>query len=449
MDSTVRIDRRSSADELSMAGADLYQAGKPIEAEQLLRSALELDSENADRYYNLAVVIHDRVRRLEQIELYRRAIDLNPNYISAYINLGIILKEQGRVKEAIDVFDRAVSLDPDRANGQYNLGLALLLDGRLMAGFAKYEYRFKIHHHLSICRPNISDRQVWHGEQMEDKNLLICHEQGIGDAIQFIRYVQYLQPYNLHLTIATHPTLQRLFATCLDLPSSSVITFDDVDLSLYDRYVSLLSLPCIFKTSLENIPNSTPYILPPQHAIELPELDRSSGLRIGLVWATDPQNQQMYRHKSIKAEGIFKHLKPFLLDRLISIYSLQVGAAAVWIQPYLDLPNVYDLSDRLNDFTDTAAIIDRLDLVITVDTAVAHLAGAMGKPVWILLPFEADWRWLLNRHDSPWYPTMRLFRQIQPGNWGAVLQNIESTLWELIHISPQAKSTKIHLSNPT
>jgi tetratricopeptide (TPR) repeat protein len=444
MDSIVSIDKLSSADRLSKAGADRYRAGKLIEAEQLFRAALELEPGNADRYYNLAVVIHDLGQRLEEITLYRQAIDINPNYTSAYINLGIILKEQRQVKEAIDALDRAISLDPSHANAQYNLSLALLLDGRLTEGFAKYEYRLKIHHHLTICKPDISDRQLWAGET-EAKHLLICHEQGIGDAIQFIRYVKYLQPYNFHITIATHPALQKLFATCLDLPHTSVVAFNDVDASIYDRYISLLSLPHVLKTSLANIPASIPYIQPPKDAIELPELDRASGLRVGLVWATDPQNQQMYRHKSIKAEGVFKHLKPFLLDRLISIYSLQVGAAATWIQPYLDLPNVYDLSDRLNDFTDTAAIIDRLDLVITVDTAVAHLAGAMGKPVWILLPFEADWRWLSNRNDSPWYPTMRLFRQVQPGNWGEVLQNIESTLWELIHRSPQAKYLKIHL----
>jgi hypothetical protein len=434
MNSTLSIDGRSSADELSIAGADRYQAGKLIEAEQLLRSALELEPENADRYYNLAVVIHSQLRKLTAIELYRRAIDLNPNYINAWINLGIVLKEQGRVKEAIDALDRAVTLDPDRANAQYNLGLALLLDGRLAEGFAKYEYRFKIHH-LIICKPDVRDKYVWNGEQMEVKHLLVCHEQGIGDAIQFIRYVkclQYLRPDNFHLTIATHRSLQKLFATCLDLPNSSVITFDDVDISLCDRYISLLSLPYILKTNLENIPNSIPYIHPPKYVVELPSLNISTSLRVGLVWATDPQNKQMYRHKSIKAEGIFNHLKRFLIDRSISIYSLQVGEAAAWIQPYLDLPNVYDLSDRLNDFTDTAAIIDRLDLVITVDTAVAHLAGAMGKPVWIMLPFEADWRWLSNRNDSPWYPTMRLFRQIQFGSWGAVLDNIESALLELI-----------------
>jgi Tetratricopeptide repeat/Glycosyltransferase family 9 (heptosyltransferase) len=435
MNSTLSIDRRSRADELSIAGADRYQAGKLIEAEQLLRSALELEPENADRYYNLGVVIHDRVRRLEAIELYRRAIDLNPNYINAWINLGIVLKEQGRVKEAIDVLDRAVTLDPAHANAQYNLGLALLLDGRLTEGFVKYEYRFKIHHHLTICQPDIRNKQLWNGEKMDGKNLLICHEQGIGDAIQFIRYVKYLQAYNFRLTIATHPSLQKLFATCLDLPDSSFVAFNDVDISLYDRYISLLSLPCILKANLENIPNSTPYIYLPKCAIELSNSNISTGLQVGLVWATDPQNKQMYRHKSIKAEGVFNHLKRFLIDRSISIYSLQVGEAAAWIQPYLDLPNVYDLSDRLNDFTDTAAIIDRLDLVITVDTAVAHLAGAMGKPVWILLPFEADWRWLLNRNDSPWYPTMRLFRQIQFGSWGTVLDNIESALLELIQSS--------------
>jgi Tetratricopeptide repeat/Glycosyltransferase family 9 (heptosyltransferase) len=440
MNSTLSIDGRASADELSIAGADRYQAGKLIEAEQLLRLALALEPKNADRYYNLGVVIHGQVRKMEAIELYRQAIDLNPNYINAWINLGIVLKEERRVKEAIDVLDRAITLDPAHANAQYNLGLALLLDGRLTEGFAKYEYRFKIHHHLTICQPDIRDKQLWNGENMDGENLLICHEQGIGDAIQFIRYVQYLQAYNFRLTIATHPALQRLFSTCLDLPNSSIVTFNDLDASLCDRYVSLLSLPHIFKTNLDSIPNFTPYIHPPKYAIELQNFDRISkgealpttGLRVGLVWATDPQNKQMYRHKSIRAEGVFNHLKSFLIDRSISIYSLQVGEAAAWIKPYLDLPNVCDLSDRLNDFTDTAAIIDRLDLVITVDTAVAHLAGAMGKPVWILLPFEADWRWLLNRNDSPWYPTMRLFRQIKSESWGAVLDNIESALLDLI-----------------
>jgi TPR repeat/Glycosyltransferase family 9 (heptosyltransferase) len=427
------MDKSLNVDRLSIAAADRYKAGKLMEAEDLFRSALKLEPRNYHLYYNLGLVIQSQHRLTEAVLLYQQAIDLQPDYVSAYINLGIVLKDIKRVKESIVVLERAIELAPARANAHYNLALALLVNGQLDRGFQEYEYRFQIHDNLSIRKPDLKDVRLWQGENIDGKNLLICHEQGIGDAIQFIRYIEKLQTYGANLTVATHPALQKLFVTCLDSIDCRFVNIEEIDSRQCDRHIGLLSLPYILKTTATTIPDRIPYIRSPKERIEISELDRSEGLRIGLVWATDRQNKLMYRHKSIRVEGIFKHLKAFLGDRSISVYSLQVGDAAAWIQPYLDLPNVYSLSDRLRDFSDTAAIIDRLDLVITVDTAVAHLAGAMGKPVWIMLPFAADWRWGLDRNDSPWYPTMRLFRQPQATDWGAVLNNIEIALVDLIH----------------
>jgi hypothetical protein len=213
------------------------------------------------------------------------------------------------------------------------------------------------------------------------------------------------------------------------------LTFEEVDIDNYEHHVPLLSLPHIFGTSLETIPRNTPYI---HFADRIPsdlDLSKIPGFKVGLVWATDPNNKAMYQQKSITAKGVFKHLQPLITDRRVSIVSLQVGNAASWIQPYLEQPQVYDLSDKLTDFTDTAAVISQLDLIITVDTAVAHLAGAMAKPVWVMLPFAPDWRWMRDRDDSPWYPTMRLFRQDRSDDWASVLNRVESGLYEQLTIN--------------
>ncbi len=417
----------SSLDLFSL-GAAHYQAGKLPAAEQVYREAVDLDPQNPDAYYNLGLIIQTQNRLSEAVKLYQQAIDLQPDYLKAYLNLGIILKEQGKVVESIIALEQAVKLDPNHANALYNLGLALLLNGQLVAGFKNYEYRFQVNKNLAICKPNLKGKPYWQGEHIAGESLLICYEQGIGDSIQFIRYTEYLQKFNLQITVATHPSLQRLFANYLTNSHCSIATFaEELDIDSYSHHVGLLSLPQILNLTLTNIPGQIPYVQPPDIS-EVLRLADTKSLKVGLVWATDPHNKLMYRAKSIKADGVFKHLKPLLNDRLISVWSLQVGAAATWIKPYLELPNVYDFSDRLHDFADTAAVIAQLDLVITVDTAVAHLAGAMGKPVWVMLPFAADWRWLIDRTDSPWYPTMRLFRQPQAGDWASVLQNITIAL---------------------
>jgi tetratricopeptide (TPR) repeat protein len=420
----------STLHQLITEGAEHYSAGRLTESEERFRSALSLDEGNPDTIYNLGLVIQAQKRLEEAIELYQQAIQIKPNYPSAYINLGVALKDAGKITEAIAALSEAIRLNPTHANALYNLGISLLTNGQLTEGFKHYEYRFPANPTLVVCQPNIQDKVFWQGEDIADRSLLVCYEQGLGDAIQFIRYLDRLQERNLNVTFAVHPSLKKLFSTYLRGNNYPVLSFEEVNIDHYAHHVSLLSLPHIFGTSLETIPQNIPYI---QFTDPVPpDLDISDlpGLKIGLVWATDPNNKPMYQQKSITATGVFKHLQPALTNRATSIVSLQVGKAAAWIQPYLEQPQVYDLSPKLTDFCDTATIISQLDLVITVDTAVAHLAGAMGKPVWVMLPFAADWRWLRDRHDSPWYPTMRLFRQAQRGDWASALDRVESALNE-------------------
>ena len=269
----------------------------------------------------------------------------------------------------------------------------------------------------------------WDGyTSLEGRTILLWSEQGHGDTIQYIRYAPMLAQRGATVHVGCHPKLARLFSTA---PGIAKIYARPDELAgaglspkagllpkaTYDLHAPILSLPYLFGTTLETIPAVVPYLRPPAELVPLQE----HGFKIGLVWAGNP-NHRNDAQRSMHLVGMLP-----LLTIDAEWYSLQVGQAASQIKA-LGLSTVlHDLAPRLNDFHDTASVISQLDLVITVDTAVAHLAGALGKPVWILLPFDADWRWLQGQ-DSPWYPTARLFRQPWPGNWGAVIQDVTTAL---------------------
>lgn len=300
----------------------------------------------------------------------------------------------------------------------------MLLLGDFQQGLLEYEWRFKTQQFNDFKQFKVP---MWDGAPLEGKSIVLGNEQGLGDAIQFVRYAPKLREQGATVIISTHPALVSLFRECLK-GQFEVVESSRCNVYNYDRHVSLLSLPRIFKTSLETIPNCTPYIVLTDSLRDLFILPSSHFYRIGIVWATGKLNTQLYQQKSCTPE-LFMNL----LDlENISLYSLQVGEDASQIQPWLNHQRVCDCSPLLKDFVDTACAIDRLDLVITVDTAVAHLAGAMGKPVWVLLPFVPDWRWLLDRQDSPWYPTMRLFRQPSPGDWASVFSQVKAKLTEVL-----------------
>jgi hypothetical protein len=266
---------------------------------------------------------------------------------------------------------------------------------------------------------------MWEGERLDGKTILLQSEQGFGDAIQFFRYVPAVAEHGGRIVLRVERAVVRLAAS---LPGSIVIKPADARLPPFDVWCPLMSLPHILGTRVDSIPAALPYLGTRRGIAERQQrnLAGMTGLRAGLAWAGSARHVNDLR-RSIGLE----RLRPLLEVPGVSWASLQVGPRAADLA---DLPagTIADLSGRLTDFAETAGAIANLDLVITIDTAVAHVAGAIGKPVWIMLPFSPDWRWMLERDDSPWYPTMRLYRQPRPGDWDDVLARVAVDLRERV-----------------
>jgi len=344
---------------------------------------------------------------------YRRAVELSPGFLDAQCNLGNALVAVGKIADAIGAYERAISLNPDCSQAHWNLALALLARGDLQRGWAEYEWR---HREPSTPKcPGIA----WKGEELQGKTILLIAEQGLGDAIQFVRYVPMVAARGGKIILVCQPELCRLFSAIEGV--SAVVPFREA-LPKFDLYCHLMSLPGIFGTRVESIPRQIPYLHPEPALIQKWReiLGPSNGkVRIGLAWAGRAEHQ-FSQHRSIP----LRELAPLGQARGIEFHSLQIGPAA---EEVLDLPNgmmMRNHADRLTDLRETAALISNLDLVISVDTLIPHLAGALGARVWLMLAHAADWRWFLDRDDSPWYPTMRLFRQSSAGDWPGVVNSI-------------------------
>ena len=299
------------------------------------------------------------------------------------------------------------------------------MQGDFPEGWMEYEWRWK-------CKDFPSQRQSfgqpqWGGDSLQGRTLLLHAEQGLGDAVQFIRYLPLAAQRGGRIILGCRPELQRLLQTAA--PDLQVLAGGQF-LPPFDVHCPLLGLPRLFATDLTNIPRNVPYLHADSAdaAIWRDRLaDPSSSLKVGLVWAGSPANKND-RNRSLKLAS----LAPLANVPGVRFLSLQKGAAATEAKTPPEAMELIDVADELKDFADTAALIAVLDLVIAVDTAVVHLAGAMGKPVWVLLPFVPDWRWMLERTDSPWYPTMRLFRQTQLAEWEPVIAEVRARLHEFV-----------------
>jgi hypothetical protein len=364
------------------------------------------------------------IGQLEQAtSAYRRAIALRPNYAEAHNNLGVVLVDSGQLDDAIAAFQGAIRLKPDDGPSHYNLALALLTRGDFQQGWEELEWRWKCKDFPSPRR-NFAQGQ-WDGCPLESRTLLLHTEQGLGDAIQFIRYLPMVRQRGARIIVECQAELQRLFQT---IAGECPIVARGQVLPAFDLHCPLLSLPRVYGTNLSNIPNVVPYLSPDPALVDAWSQTLGSGdgrLRIGLAWAGKPEFKGD-RTRSLNLQ----QLVPLAAARGVKFYSLQKGAAGQQAKnPPLGLELV-DLGPRLNDLADTAAVMSLMDLIITTDTVVPHLAGALGRPVWTLLQRMPDWRWLLGRPDSPWYPTMRLFRQESLGDWdGVITQVVEALSW--------------------
>ncbi len=435
--------------QLFSEGSALLQVGKAHEALICFQNAIDIDWSNATLHLYSGAALHDLGRYDEAVACYRKAVGLAPGMGEIHNNLGnslmalglfaeavdcyfqaasiltaspvplaacaTALQAMGKIAEAETVCRRAVRLDPAFAAGHWNLALNLLLQGRYEEGWQEYEWRWRKPDFTSPSRH--TDIPLWDGSPLYGKTILLHAEQGFGDAIQFIRYAPLVVGRGGTVLIECHPQLVLLFQSLPDV--HYVIPFG-APFPPLSCQSPLLSLPFIFGTTLQTIPSATPYLfataerrlkwsaLMPVYPVKM---------RVGLVWAGKKYPDPL---RSCR----LAELAPLLSVDNVTFFSLQLGEDACASFGN----NMVDLTGHIDDFADTAALIEQLDLVITIDTAVAHLTGAMGKQLYLMIPFAPDWRWLPEGNDSAWYPNARIFRQKKPGDWSDVITRVKSAL---------------------
>lgn len=406
---------------LHQLGILASQVGKHEQAIPFFQRVLALAPNFAEAHFNLASALQKQDKIEDAIAHYQRGLALNPSYPEVYLNFGAALKAQGRLEDAIASYQQAITLKPNYPKARYNLALALLQHGDLRQGFTEYEWRWQLPHHP----PRNFSQALWHGSNLQGQKILLHAEQGLGDTIQFIRYAPLVARRDGYVIVECQAPLIQLLAT---VPGINQLVAQGETLPQFDVHLPLLSLPHRLGTTLETIPAQIPYVSPPaSHHLKL-DAPQGTLLKVGIAWAGSPKNPNN-RHRSLDVA----HFLTLLNISGVAFYSLQKEPPAAELDRLGDnKKRIHDLSKQLHDFTDTAAVVAQLDLVITVDTSVAHLGGALGKPVWVLLNFDPDWRWLLGRETSPWYPSIRLFRQDSPGNWQDVFARVGESLSALL-----------------
>jgi tetratricopeptide (TPR) repeat protein len=383
--------------------------------------ALDVDADDADAWNNLGNALLELQRHEEALLCLDRALRLQPRHLHALFNRGNALQFLNRSAAALDSYAAALELDPGHVDANFNMGVCRLLDGDLERGWPQYEWRWRKPAYASLIPAGA--QPLWHGQcALDGKTLLVYAEQGYGDTLHLCRYVPLLAARGARVILRVQPALKTLLSV---LPGAHQVLASDQPLPGYDLHCPLMSLPLAFGTRLATIPADRPYVhADPQRSAQWrARLGPAAKPRVGLAWAgsSGHANDRLRSMPLIALRRILTPAMEFisLQKELRTVDRLLLDGAGIGISQY---------AAQQSDFADTAALVAQMDLVICVDTAIAHLAGAMGKPVWLLLPFAPDWRWMLGRDDSPWYPSMRLFRQTRSGDWDDVLDAVARQL---------------------
>ncbi|OEJ68277.1 tetratricopeptide repeat protein [Magnetovibrio blakemorei] len=399
-------------------GLVLRLGGKPEEALQAYGQAVKINPASIKAQNNLAV-LHRWEGRLDEAEtVCRSLLTAHPDVVEVLNNLGDILQAQGKIEEAQTAFERVLALSPNHPEGHHNLAVLMLLKGDFENGWKHYEWRW-------LAKEFPSERRnfpqpLWTGEPLAGKTILLYVEQGLGDALQFVRYAPLVHALGGTVILECPPSLTRLFETVSDV--AHVVSRGE-ELPVFDVQCPFLSLPGLLSPSSERIPAVVPYlgVSDADAQVWQNRLKDVGGLKVGLVWAGSPHHTND-RERSIA----LKNLAPLSDVQGCTFINLQIGSSAAQLHE-VDW-TIIDYTAHISDYADTAALVGQLDLVITVDTSVAHVAGALNIPVWVLLPHAPDWRWQLKRSDTPWYPSMTLYRQPKRGDWLSVIARVKSDL---------------------
>ncbi len=404
-------------------GGTLKEQGRLDEAIACCRTAIDLRPRFPEAYSNLGSALAEQGRLDDAVGCYRKALTFKPDFPEAYNNLGTALREQRHLDEAITCFRRAIALRPRYPDAHFSLAMALLAQGDMAPGWQEYEWRWQTPQMARSRRQFVQPQ--WRGEAAAGRTLLIHAEQGFGDTLQFCRYATLANQQGLRVIMEVDQPLVRLLRS---LAGVDRVVERGEALPPFDLHCPLLSMPLALGTTLASIPGSKAYLHADamqvtavgQRLASMPTQGPGTGPRVGLVWAGNPR----LHSPALAAVDRRRSLPP---DRLVPLRALP-GFHFVSLQKGCPVPGenlpLTNLMDEMADFADTAALIANLDLVISVDTAVAHLSAALGKPTWLLDRFDSCWRWLVGRRDSPWYPSMRLYRQPRPGDWDPVLAEV-------------------------
>jgi Flp pilus assembly protein TadD len=404
-------------------GVVFYMMGDYGKAVICHKKCLELKPDFPEALSNLSLLARE-TGAFEQAIIYcMQALVLRPQYPEALNNLGNALKDSGKLEEAIEAYRHAIRLNETDPEIQHNLSMALLATGKFEEGWPLLEVRWKTQHLKHVYRKY--PQPLWHGEAAEGRVLFIHHEQGMGDTLQFCRYTSMAAARGLRVIMEVQQPLVRLIKS---LDGVEIVIAHPEKPPVFDFHCPMMSLPWAMQTRLETIPDTTPYLKADEKEVSAwrKRLEPlvSNKLRVGLVWAGSPRHHSPSlamtdRRRSITPEM----LEPLVKNKNIHFFSLQKDGPKA-----PEALGLIDLMDECNDFEDTAALIANLDLVITVDTAVGHLAGALGKSVWLMNRFDSCWRWPRDRETTPWYCTMRLFHQPKAGDWKSVIDRIAAEL---------------------
>ena len=415
-----------------------------FEAINSFRKGLQLDPNNPDAWNNLGLSYYSQELYPQALNCFNQSISIDSNLPSAHINIANSYVEQGQADLALEPLSKAVefsSKTDDSPNALWNMSLVNLLLGDFENGWRQYEARLSTKQFTDRQFPTAGPllRSLDDAPNLSSKtseHLLVWSEQGMGDSIQFCRYLLMLKSRNVPFQFMSRNPLLTLMKDWLGLgdlviPDKSTDPQNDLR-----PHIPLMSLPFLFNTSLDTVPAFPQYLKKPGPTPSKFVLDPPpAGLNVGLVWASNPDNSAMYKRKSLPLKCLMSVLNPLLELGLINLHSLQFGDDSQQLEPWLSHPNVFHWEDQLSDFSDTAYLVEQLDLVLSVDTGVAHLSGALGISTWLLLPANADFRWLRSRDDTPWYPTMRIFRQSHRNDWPSVAARLQSAFDELFMLN--------------
>lgn len=410
----------STAAVLNNSGLALHTQGLHLEALEKFQAALALEPDNPVILNNRGVCYFSLDLFEDAIQSYKLATALEPRYVEAHNNLGNALVKLFLHEEAFKRYDQALSLDSGYVEAYWNKALALLQLGRFSEGWVLHESRWAKPSFQPIVRH--FSQPIWDGSfSIAGKTLLLHAEQGLGDTLQFVRYVELALALGARLVLEVQAPLVPLFDGLFGV--EALVKQGD-PLPSFDCHCPLMSLPLAFQTTLTSVLNAVPYLKPsPEKQLFWAEkLGPTSQLRVGLVWSGDPRHLND-KHRSIPLADLLAALPPNF-----GYFSLQSEIRHSDRQALENSDSLVHFGSELIDFSDTAALCAQMDVVICVDTSVAHLSGAMGKPTFLLLPYNPDWRWLLKRTDSPWYPTMQLYRQAQLGSWQNALDSVGANL---------------------